>query len=113
MKPKSKQQSERGDLVASGGSQQEMFTQQAANPQKPGGTAHAVKGAAPAQRPHRAAPRPLGLLHWRYPPLPEKPVLSGKAVERSTMPMPQYLSDRDYQDYGDDLVTFSKKRLLR
>ena len=26
--------------------------------------------------------------------------------------MPQYLSDRDYQDYGDDLVTFRKKTAL-
>ena len=26
--------------------------------------------------------------------------------------MPQYLSDRDYQEYGDDLVTFSKKAAL-
>jgi hypothetical protein len=50
MRTPSKQKSERNTRYAEGGSRGRMFPEQAANPQKPGVTAHAVKGAAPGKR---------------------------------------------------------------
>jgi hypothetical protein len=54
MKPKPKQETERSAVYARGGKgpPNKMAGPQAANPQKPGATAHAVKGGAPG--PQRA-----------------------------------------------------------
>jgi hypothetical protein len=57
MKPK--QESERGTTFARGGKAR-MLPEQAASPQKPGRTGHAVKGSAPGKRAAAGGPRTSG-----------------------------------------------------
>jgi hypothetical protein len=52
----SKHDRQRDTTLARGG-RTKMFGPQAANPQKPGGTAHAVKGGAPGARAARGGPK--------------------------------------------------------
>jgi hypothetical protein len=60
MKPKPKKESERGATFAEGGSTR-MHKPQSANPQKPGTTAHAVKGAAPGAKAAKGGPPTRGV----------------------------------------------------
>ena len=57
---KPKKSGQHGATYASGGSTK-MAKAQAANPQKPGGTAHAVKGAAPGKRAAAGGPKTHGV----------------------------------------------------
>jgi hypothetical protein len=57
---KSKKESERAAAFAEGGAKR-MLPKQAANPQKPGGTAHNVKGAAPGARSAKGGPPTRGV----------------------------------------------------
>ena len=56
MKPRSKAERLRDASFAEGGSEH-MLPKQAANPQKPGGTAHAVKGSAPGAKAASGGPK--------------------------------------------------------
>jgi hypothetical protein len=58
--PKPKQKSERAAAFAKGGGANKMFSKQAANSQKPGGTAHNVRGAAPGASSAKGGSRTSG-----------------------------------------------------
>jgi hypothetical protein len=55
--PRPKQSRQRPVEFAEGGAKGRMFKQQAAAPQKPGGTAHAVKGSAPGAKAAKGGPK--------------------------------------------------------
>jgi hypothetical protein len=58
--PKSKRETSRPANFAEGGARSKMFREQAANPQKPGGTAHDVKGGAPGAKSAKGGPPARG-----------------------------------------------------
>jgi hypothetical protein len=61
MKPKSRSKAERlRDASYAEGGKDKMFPEQAANPQRPGVTAHDVKGSAPGARTARGGPKNQG-----------------------------------------------------
>ena len=76
MKPKPKQDAVARKIYAEGGSTG-MMPKQSANPQKPGSTAHEVKGSAPGKRTASGGPK-------TRPAAPAMPAKPGRTAPAST-----------------------------